>query len=121
MFDGDEGNINQVSSLESRAEIVHLMNVKENIMNSQTNRPIMSLAFDSITGAYLLTADKTKMTKSVFYQLLMSIQRHVNVKRLEEKGRQYNLITLSEEGEEMYAGKLLFSATLPEDFYYEFE
>ncbi len=98
------------------------MNVKENIMNSQTNRPIMSLAFDSITGAYLLTADKTKMNKSVFYQLLMSIQRPLNVKKLEEKGRQYHLITYDEETkEEMYAGKLLFSATLPEDFYYEFE
>ena len=64
------------------------MNVKENIMNSQTNRPIMSLAFDSITGAYLLTADKTKMNKSVFYQLLMSIQRPFNVKKLEEKVQQ---------------------------------
>lgn len=121
MFDGDEGNINQVSSLESISEIVHLMNVKDNIMNSQTNRPIMSLAFDSITGAYLLTAENVKMNKSVFYQLLMSITRPVNVKRLEAKGREHNLITVSEEGEEMYGGKLLFSATLPEDFYYEFE
>lgn len=120
-FDGDEGNINQVSSLESIAEVMSLMNVKDCIMNSQTNRPIMSLAFDSITGAYLMTADTTKIKKEVFYQLVMSLTRLPNMKRLESKGKEYGLITTSEDNESLYSGKLLFSTTLPEDFYYEYE
>jgi DNA-directed RNA polymerase II subunit RPB1 len=97
------------------------MNVKDCVMNSQTNRPIMSLHFDGITGAYLLTSDSTKLRKEVFYQLLMSITRPVNVKRLEEKGREHGLMAMGEDGIMMYSGKLLFSATLPEDFYYEYE
>ena len=120
-FDGDEGNINQISALESIAEAEHLMNVKENVMNAQTNRPIMSLAFDSITGAYLLTANSTKIKKETFYQLLMSLSRPFNIKRLEAKGKEHGLITFNEEGEPIYSGKLAFSATLPEDFYYEYE
>jgi DNA-directed RNA polymerase II subunit RPB1 len=120
-FDGDEGNINQVSSLESIAEVMTLMNVKDNIMNSQTNRPIMSLAFDSITGAYLMTADTTKIKKEDFYQLIMLLTELPNLKRLETKGKEYGLITLSEDNQPLYSGKLLFSSALPEDFYYEYE
>jgi DNA-directed RNA polymerase II subunit RPB1 len=96
------------------------MNVKECIMNSQTNRPIMSLAFDSITGAYQLTSDQTKLNKSDFFQLLMAVTRPYDLKTLEEKGKKYGLITYNKKGEPKYSGKLLFSAILPPDFYYEY-
>ncbi len=118
-FDGDEGNINQISSFDSRSEVQNIMNVKECIMNSQTNRPIMGLAFDSITGSYQLTSDDTKFTKAEFYQLLMAVTRQYDLNRLEEKGKKYGLITFDDKGQPLYSGKLLFSATLPIDFYYE--
>lgn len=117
--DGDEGNVNVVSFYESIAEIQNLMNVKNCVLNSQTNRPIMSLAFDSITGAYQLTNDSTYFTKDIFYQLLSRVTRPISIKRLEEMGLKYNLIIKGDEGP-LYSGKLLFSATLPPDFYYEY-
>lgn len=170
-FDGDEMNVMHISNLTSISEVMNIMNVKQCIMNAQTNRPIASPHFDSYISAYLLTEDSVKLTKEEFYDLLMAITRDppVNVQQLEAKGAKYGLITLenhsdyaprdiinpfngelilkkgdrvSEEdanyilglsiqpgGEKlrrsldfqpMYSGKLLFSAAIPEDFYYEF-
>jgi DNA-directed RNA polymerase beta' subunit len=122
MFDGDESNLNLASSMISRAEqrILMASSAPCNVANAQTNRTVVGLAFDSITGSYQLTSDSTKFTKKEFYQLLMAITRPYDVKRLEEKGRQYGLITFDEQGEPIYSGKLLFSATLPVDFFYEY-
>ena len=120
-FDGDESNINVVSTYDSIAELMNVMNVKDCVMNAQTNRPIMSLHFDSITGIYLLTDDKTTFPKEDFYQLLMSVTRPINLRRLEDLGEEYGLITEDEMGEKVYSGKLLFSAVLPEDFNFDLE
>jgi DNA-directed RNA polymerase beta' subunit len=120
-FDGDESNLNQGSSYNSIAEMMNVMNVTDCVMNSQTNRPIMSLHFDSVTGVYLLTDDKTMLPKSDFYQLLMAVTRPVDLQRLERLGKEYGLITTDETGQILYSGKLLFSATLPEDFSFDLE
>lgn len=109
-----------LSTFDSVAEMMHVMNVKTCIMNAQTNRPIMSPTFDSTISSYLLTADSTKLNKNQFYQLLMSVTRNYDVKRLEEKGKEHGLITYDQDNQPLYSGKLLFSAILPEDFYYEF-
>jgi DNA-directed RNA polymerase beta' subunit len=168
-FDGDEMNIFMVFSLESIATEMHIMNVKQCIMNAQTNRPIASPHFDAYISAYLLTEDGVKLTKENFYQMLMAIDRPINVQELEEKGGKFGLITIENYSEyapndiinpftkevivkkgqsvseqdanyilnlsmqpggqalrrsldfrPMYSGKLLFSAALPSDFYYEF-
>lgn len=168
-FDGDEGNGWQFSQFMSRAEAMQIMNVKQCVMNAQTNRPLISPHFDAHISAYLLTDDKTKLSKQDFYQLLMSLTRQVDISRLERLGLRYGLITIenfsdsapydivnpftgerilkkgqavsSEAANEiltlsmqpggeslkrsldfkpMYSGRLLFSAALPEDFYYEF-
>jgi len=120
-FDGDESNLNHASTFHSIAEMMNVMNVKDCISNSQTNRPIMSLHFDSVTGIYLLTDNKTFLSKSEFYQLLMAVTRPVDVKRLEQRGEEYGLITRDETGQKLYSGKLLFSAVLPEDFSFDLE
>jgi DNA-directed RNA polymerase beta' subunit len=170
-FDGDEMNVYGISNAQSISEVMNIMNVKQCIMNAQTNRPLAAPHFDAIVSAYLLTEDSTKLNKEQFYQLLMSISREpgVNVQELEAKGIKYGLITIenfsdyapkdiinplnkevilkkgqpvTEEDAKyilglsfqpggqslkrsldfrpMYSGKLLFSAALPSDFYYEY-
>jgi DNA-directed RNA polymerase beta' subunit len=168
-FDGDEMNVFQNSNLMATSEIINVMNVKQCIMNAQTNRPIASPHFDAYVSAYLLTEDSVKLSKEDFYQLLMSVTKPINVQELEAKGVKYGLITIEnfseyapkdirnpfngdiilKKGETvteevvseilnlsvqpggqilrrsldfrpMYSGKLLFSAAIPDDFYYEF-
>lgn len=167
-FDGDEMNAFLVSNLDSKSELLNIINVKQCVMNAQTNRPIASPHFDAYVSAYILTEDSTKLSKEDFYQILMSIE-DFNIRDLEEKGAKYGLITIenfsefapkdiinpftkeiivakgkriSEEDSNyilklsmkpggsslkrsldfrpMYSGKLLFSAAIPKDFYYEF-
>jgi DNA-directed RNA polymerase II subunit RPB1 len=54
-FDGDENNAWSPQDFEVEAEAEILLNVKNNIMSSEQNRPIMGLVMNSVSGAYLLT------------------------------------------------------------------
>ena len=55
-FDGDEMNMHIPQSLETKAEIQELCMVPQMILTPQSNRPVMGIVQDSLTGA-------TKMTK----------------------------------------------------------
>lgn len=73
-FDGDEVNLwcPQDFLVEAEAEV--LMNVKNNIMSSEQNRPIIGNIMNSVSGAYLLTKpdtiDKNLTLDSDIYNVL---------------------------------------------------
>jgi len=58
-FDGDENNVWNPQDFEVEAESDILINVKNNLMSSEQNRPSMGLVMNSVTGAYLLTTPFT--------------------------------------------------------------
>lgn len=110
-FDGDELNIHAVQTLGSIAELEGIVNVKDCIMNSQNNKPIMGLVMDSLTGALLLSDPDTVIDKYNFYDYMLMLQDGVP-----------DLISLNERLErhsvKPYTGRALFSAFLPPDLYY---
>lgn len=111
-FDGDENNTWSPRDFEVEAETEILLNVKNNIMSSEQNRPIMGLVMNSITGSYLLTEDKT-MVKDNLFRVLIGM-----VTNKEVLGTLYS--RLIKYGIHPRSGKAVFSAMLPEDFYYNY-
>jgi DNA-directed RNA polymerase beta' subunit len=87
------------------------MNVKECIMNAQTNRPIMGAVYDALTGAYLMTQPTITVDEDDFDDCLMLITATDSIPSLFERLEQYDVPRLS--------GRGLFSALLPPDFVYD--
>lgn len=115
-FDGDEGVIHVAQSYEAIKEIAMLMNVKNQIMNAQTNKNIAGATFDALVGIYLLTFEGTMLDidvsgRSLLYLDIISfLENKDSIETLDERLEKYNVPAFS--------GKALFSALLPIDFYY---
>jgi len=112
-FDGDENNIWQPQDFEVEAEVDILMNVKNNIMSSEQNRPIMGLVMNSITGAFLITNPTTIINDILFKELYDMIEKRKDLLTLYERLIKYGVNPRS--------GKAIFSALFPEDFYYNYK
>lgn len=109
-FDGDENNGWSPQDFEVEAEAELILNVKENIMSSEQNRPIMGLVMNSISGAYLLTEAKTRIDDDLFAELLGLITNQNVLRTLYARLTKYGVHPRS--------GQAIFSSLLPEDFYY---
>ena len=72
-FDGDEMNMHVPQSFESIAEIKEIMVVPRQIMNPQSNRPIMGIVQDSLLGCMIFTQRDTFITREDLYNLSMWI------------------------------------------------
>lgn len=90
-FDGDEGNLHSLQTVESIVEAQTLMNVKDCIMNAQNNRPTVGIVYDALTGAYLLTQENTLIDETDFYNGLMSITNKDSIPTLEARVRRLQL------------------------------
>ncbi|KAF9764400.1 DNA-directed RNA polymerase III subunit rpc1 [Nosema granulosis] len=69
-FDGDEMNIHVPQTVESIAECIELMGVKENIITARHGEPLIAATQDFITALYLLTSKDTLFDRPRFAQLL---------------------------------------------------
>jgi DNA-directed RNA polymerase II subunit RPB1 len=112
-FDGDENNIWSPQDFEVEAEAEILMNVKENIMSSEQNRPIMGLVMNSITGVFLLSDSKTRIDDDLFAELLTLITNQDVLRTLYARLVKYGIHPRS--------GQAILSAMLPADFYYSWK
>lgn len=110
-FDGDENNAWCPQDFEVQAECEFLLNVKRNIMSEEENKPIMGLVMNSITGAYLLSDTRTYVNDDLFEELLNMMSNKNSHPTLLYRLKKYGIHPRS--------GKALFSALLPEDFYYK--
>lgn len=54
-FDGDEINIHVPQTIEAYAEAEQLLGIYRNLMSAQTNKPMMGIVYDTLSGAYLIT------------------------------------------------------------------
>jgi DNA-directed RNA polymerase II subunit RPB1 len=109
-FDGDENNIWCPQDFEVEAECEILMDVKQNIMSSEQNRPIMGLVMNAVSGAYLISKPDTRVDDDLFAELLTMITHQTPLLTLYSRLIKYGVHPRS--------GQAVFSAMLPEDFYY---
>ena len=54
-FDGDELNLHVIQEIKAQVETSIIANCKYHIMNSQSNKPMMGLAYNALLSAYLMT------------------------------------------------------------------
>lgn len=96
-FDGDENNAWNPQDFEVEAEAEILMNVKNNIMSAEQNRPIMGLVMNSISAAYLITEgdsinDSTLINGNPISELIKGATP-VELRALYEQARDMGAIT----------------------------
>ena len=109
-YDGDENNIWCPQDFEVEAETEILLNVKNNIMSSEQNRPIMGYVMNSITASYLLTMEGVRINDDLFNELMGMITNKGDHVNLHERLQKYGVHPRS--------GQAIFSALLPADFFY---
>ena len=72
-FDGDEMNMHLPQSLETKAEILEIMQVPRQIVSPQSNKPVMGIVQDTLIGVKLFTHRDTFISLEVLMNLLMWI------------------------------------------------
>ena len=72
-FDGDEMNLHVPQSIESKAELKHLMMVPKQIITPRGNVPIMGIVQDTLVGSYLLTRKDAFIRKDMLMHLVMQL------------------------------------------------
>lgn len=109
-FDGDENNAWNPQDFEVEAECEVILDVRNNTMSAEQNRPIMGWVMNSITGAYLLTKAGTMVDDDLFSELMSFITDQDHVRTLHARLTKYGVHPRS--------GAAVFSALLPPDFNY---
>ncbi|MEM2025424.1 MAG: DNA-directed RNA polymerase subunit A', partial [Desulfurococcaceae archaeon] len=107
-FDGDEMNLHVPQSEEARTEARLLMLVEKHILTPRYGGPIVGGLQDYISGAYILTAKSTFLTKEEVF-VLLSVTGY--------KGDLPEPAILKPR--EYWSGKQLISLFLPKDFNYK--
>lgn len=109
-YDGDEMSIWPGLSMEARSELRKSMDIRRNIISSQTSTPITGLILNSITIPYILTDNDTFVKRNTFYDCISLLRSRDQLKTLNRRLANAKIHPLS--------GKALFSALLPEGFGY---
>lgn len=110
-FDGDEMNLHLPQSKEAQAEARTLMRVQEQILSPRFGAPIIGAIQDHITGLYLLTREGFKLNREEAQQVLASTR--IDPELPEPSG--------TEDGEEYWTGKDIFSMFLEDDLNLDFK
>jgi DNA-directed RNA polymerase II subunit RPB1 len=72
-FDGDEMNLHLPQSIEVKAELSELMMVPRLLITPQSNRPVMGIVQDTLTGVTKMTRRDVFLDKNEFMNLLMHL------------------------------------------------
>jgi DNA-directed RNA polymerase subunit A' len=105
-FDGDDMNLHVPQSEESYTEVKELMIADKHVISVRTGKPVIAPDHDLVSGAYLLTREKTEFSKKEAMELLYSIG--ITELPAADRGRGY------------YSGKLIFSQILPKGLNIEY-
>lgn len=112
-YDGDEGNIHKNQTTDARVEARHIANVKNCIMNSQSNKPSMGLVYNSTTSAFLMTGGNGKdmlITNQMWTEVVKMLQDRSHLPSFLQRLAKWNISPDS--------GLALFSVICPSDLYY---
>jgi len=72
---GDEMNIHVPQSEQSKAEIQEIMMIENNIISSQSNKPIIGIIQDALLGTFKITSRDTFITKELFMNIMMKLKK----------------------------------------------
>ena len=72
-FDGDEMNMHVPQSEGARAEVCSIMNVAQQTVSPQSNKPIIGLVMDALVGSCFLTANNVFLEKHEMMQLVTAM------------------------------------------------
>ncbi len=109
-FDGDEMSYHNIQTTDAVVEAQQFANVIDNIINPQTNRPIMAAVYDMLDGSYYLTSDNTFIDIS-------DRQTYLNILTSRDQLESYDS-RLQQAGVNPLSGKAIYSALFPVDFYF---
>lgn len=97
------------------------MNSRYCIISGQDNRPLTGVVFNDLTAAYELTLPGVVVREQTWTDCMKILNRDAEASQLADRmGRfEKNLtVRLQKYGLKPRSGRALFSALLPEDFYY---
>lgn len=119
-FDGDEGNIHMLQTVDSQVEGRLLMYAGNNINMAKSSGPAAGITFNGLIGGYLISDKDLIFSKKDFYEGLTYIYSFENDGYVKK-----NMETLFQRTEELgvknkYSGRVLCSCLFPEDFSYTF-
>jgi len=100
-YDGDEMNMHVPQSEEGIVESKELISVDKQIVSPRYGAPVITMQEDSISGAFLLTLDSTKIPRDM-------AMKYFQIIGLEEAPK-------PDLENNVYSGKLIFSLLLPKD------
>ncbi|MFC1800965.1 DNA-directed RNA polymerase subunit A' [Nanoarchaeota archaeon] len=101
-FDGDEMNLHIPQTEEARSEAENLMLVQSQLISPRYGLSVMGCKQDAITGNYILTKDL-----EMDYEGAVDLLHSIGVRDFSNLAKRKTL-----------SGKMVFSALLPDDFYY---
>jgi DNA-directed RNA polymerase beta' subunit len=114
-FDGDEGNIHFVQTVDSEVEARLIMTTKNCVINSGLSLAEAGIVYNSLTGAFLMTRENIPMSEIDFFSglnyMLERMKSNYIKDNYEDKKKR-----LSEK--ELYTTYGLCSLLFPDDFWY---
>lgn len=116
-FDGDEINVHVPQTIEAYAEAEQLLGIYQNLMNAQTNKPMMGIVYDSLSGAYLLTRSQDEFEKlqketAKMNQDITKLQRGTKEYEILHKGLTQKLIRLRTVQERIQLDPVVFNQAI---------
>jgi DNA-directed RNA polymerase II subunit RPB1 len=121
-FDGDEMNLHMPQSYNSKAELEELCLVSKQVLSPQSNRPVMGIVQDTLTGLRLFTLRDSFFDKRETMHLLYSVDlfKYENG-NLEEDGKKSVMDLLDRPAilypKKLWTGKQILSFILPNIVY----
>lgn len=117
-FDGDELTFHVLQNVRAWAEGETVMDSKYHIMNVQSNRPMMALAYHGLMGSFLMTTswevqgvkNEVIIPEKRWHEAVSLLNDSYRKSSLEERLRRHHINPRS--------GRALFSLTLPTNFTY---
>jgi DNA-directed RNA polymerase beta' subunit len=120
-FDGDEMNLHAPQSYEAEAELRSLSATPHNMISAQESKPGVVIVQDALLGAWKMTKENKKITRSQFMKISLKGER-VDGSPLwnPEKIRDIkNVLKKFRKKPTVFSGRGLISLILPNDLYYE--
>lgn len=82
-FDGDDGNVHAPQTIDAIIDTMAKLDIRNQIINAQDNRQIVSPVMDSITAAYRLTSEGYYVETSLLKEIIEEIPKDSRGDRIE--------------------------------------
>uniref|UniRef100_A0AAU6SHL8 DNA-directed RNA polymerase subunit n=1 Tax=Nosema wisconsonii TaxID=3404847 RepID=A0AAU6SHL8_9MICR len=132
-FDGDEMNLHMPQSYNTISELEEICMVSKQVLGPQSNKPVMGIVQDTLTGLRFFTIRDSFFDKNEMMQVLYSIDldkyNDINLdsitregKKINIKPKEYSLMKLLntpaiQKPKQLWTGKQILSFIFPNVFY----